>query len=116
MDEKVYSLARELKEEIDRDPRFIRLAEIEKKMSEDEEVMLLSYKKDVANAHYNDMLKIYNESDEEVIKARKELIARKDELDAHPVVKEYLAALNEVRKILFEMNEIIFGGFKEEKR
>ena len=37
MDEQIYILARELKEEIDRDPRFIRLSELEKKMSENEE-------------------------------------------------------------------------------
>lgn len=116
MDENIYNLARELKEEIDKDPRFIKLNELEKKMSEDEEVMLLSYKKDVSNIRYNDMLKIYQEDDEEVLKARKELIERKDELDAHPLVKEYLSALNEVRRVLFEMNSIIFGGFKEEKR
>ena len=116
MDEQIYILARELKEEIDRDPRFIRLSELEKKMSENEEVMLLSYKKDVANAHYNDVLKIYKEDDEECLKARKELIQRKDELDAHPLVKDYLSALNEVRQILFEMNNIIFGDFKEDKR
>ena len=99
MDEKIYNLVRKLKEEIDRDPRFIRLNELEKKMSEDEEVMLLSYK-----------------DDKEVIEARNELIKRKDELDSHPIVKEYLSALNEVRKIIFEMNNIIFGSFKEEKR
>ena len=116
MDEKIYNLVRKLKEEIDRDPRFIRLNELEKKMSEDEEVMLLSYKKDMANTKYVDMLKIYKEDDKEVIEARNELIKRKDELDSHPIVKEYLSALNEVRKIIFEMNNIIFGSFKEEKR
>ena len=116
MNEKVYNLARNLKEEMDKDPRFIRLKELDKKMSEDEEVMLLSYKKDLANNRYNDLLKIYNENDEVVLEARRELIQRKDELDSHPLVKEYLSALNEVRIVLFEMNRIIFDGFKEEQR
>lgn len=116
MDERIYNLTKELKIEMDKDPRFIKLNELEKKMSEDEEVMLLSYKKDLANSQYNDMLKIYDDKDENVIKARKELIARKDELDSHPLVKEYLSALNEVRIILYKMNEIIFGDFKEKRR
>lgn len=112
MDDKIYFLTKELKNALDNDERIVRLNELEKVMNDNEEVMALSYRKDVANDRYNDLLKIYKEDDEVVIKARQELIKKKEELESHPAVKEYLKAYSEVRMLLFELNNILFKDFK----
>ena len=115
MDDRIYLLTKKLKLEMDNDPRFVRLAELEKELDNNNEIILLSMKKDEANNHYNDLLKIYKDDDEVVIKARKELIKRKDELDSHPLVKEYLKVYSEIRLLLLEMNDIIFKDLKGER-
>ena len=112
MNEKVYNLTIELKKEMDNDPRFLLLDELEQKINISDEVALLAYKKDRASDKYNDLLKIYKEDDEIVIRARKNLIKAKDELDAHPLVKSYLKAYNEVRLLLYEVNNILFKDYK----
>ena len=115
MDDKIYFLTKELKTALDSDSRMQRLAKAEKEMSESEEVMALSYQKDVANDRYNDLLKIYKEDDDVVINARKVLIEKKTILESHPLVKEYLNAYKEVRMLLYDLNEILFSDFKGEK-
>ena len=115
MDEKILNLVVKLKIEMDNDPRFLRLKEIEKKMDNDESVMRLAYQKDIKNDQYNDMLKLYDENHPNSIKARKELAEAKEALDSHPVVKEYLEAYAEVRMLLYKVNEILFKDFKGER-
>ena len=113
MDDKIYFLTKDLKNEMDNDPRFIRLNELNKKMNDDEEVILLAMKKDELNDKYNDLLRFCKDDDEVVVKARKELLQAKIELESHPLVKEYLEAYNEVKTLLLEVNDILFGDFKE---
>lgn len=113
MEDKIYFLVKDLKEEMDKDPRFILLNELNEKMNNDESVIRLAMKKDTLNDRYNDLLKIYKDDDEVVIKARKELLSAKEELENHPIVKEYLKAYGEVRDLLLEVNNILFGEFKE---
>ena len=112
MDDKVYFLSKELKEEMDKDPRFIHLLELEKKINDDEEVISLSMKKETVNNKYIDLLKYYKEDDEVVVNARKELFSAKKELDSHPLVKEYLKAYSEVEQLLYELNNILFKDVK----
>ena len=57
MTEKIIELSYKLKEAINHDERIIHLNEVEKRMNECEEVMGLSYKKDMALDRYNEMLK-----------------------------------------------------------
>lgn len=108
MDEKIYFLANKLKEEMDSDERFKRLKEAEYVLNNDENVIRLAMKKDTINDRYNDLLKIYDESHEEVLKVRKELMDAKKELESHPLTKEYLKAYNEVYLLLYKINEILF--------
>lgn len=115
MDEKIYLLVEELKATLDGDERIIHLNKIEKEMNENEEVILLSYKKDLAASSYSDLLKIYNEENEQVIIARKKLLEAKNNLDNHPVVREYLKSFQEVRTLLYEVNNILFDDFKGAK-
>lgn len=109
MDDKIYFLIKTLKEEMDKDTRFLLLKEKENKMNNDEGVIRLAIKKDQANDRYNDLLKIYPEDEPIVLEARKALIEAKDELNSHELVKDYLLIYNEVHILLKEMNNILFG-------
>ena len=99
MDEKIYFLTNELKKEMENDPRFIRLDELEKKMNDDESVIRLVIKKDTLNDKYNDLSRFYKDDDPELIKARREFMDAKKELESH-------------RDLLMEVNDILFSDFK----
>ena len=111
MDKDIYTKAENLKELLEKDPRIIKLNELEKKMNENEEVMSLAYKKDMAAVHYSDTLNHFSEDSIEAQKALKELHEAKLNLDNHPVVKEYMKAYVEVRDLYNEINEILFANF-----
>ena len=108
MNEKIVLKAYELNKELTNDERYINVVRFEKEMEEDEEVIKLSYKKDVANANYNDTLRHFSEDSKEAKKAQKELYLAKKELEEHPKVKRYLKALQELRMLLDEVNNILF--------
>ena len=111
MDKDIYLKAESLKELLEKDPRIIKLNELEKKMNEDEEVMSLAYKKDMASVNYSDVLNHFSEDSEAAKKALKELHEAKLKLDNHPLVKEYLSAYVEVRELYEQINEILFANF-----
>ena len=111
MEENIYSKAEKLKESLTNDPRVIRLNELEKKMNNDEEVMALAYRKDVAATNYSDVLNHFSEESEEAKEALKKLHEAKLALDSHPLVREYLSAYKEVRELYEEINEILFANF-----
>ena len=111
MEKEIYQKAMSLKEMIDNDERIINLSRIEKEMENNEEVMALSYKKDLTSTKYSDILNYYSEDSEEAKKALKELHEAKLNLDNHPLVKEYLKAYKEVRELYQSINEILFSNF-----
>lgn len=111
MNKDIYTKAENLKELLEKDPRIVKLNELEKKMNEDEEVMSLAYKKDMASVNYSDVLNHFSEDTPEAQKALKELHEAKLKLDSHPLVREYLEAYSEVRKLYGEINEILFANF-----
>ena len=106
----IYSLSYELKDLLTNDPRIIRLNELEKKMNENEEVMALSYQKDVAVSEYSDALNHFARDSEEVKKAQHNLHIKKEVLDNHPLVKDYLKAYSEVRDLYYQLNDILFSN------
>ena len=108
MDEKVLSLTYQLKKALENDPRVVLLNKLEMEINSNEEVMALSYKKDVALDHYNEMLKYFKDDSEEVINARKALAEAKKELESHPLVREYLSAYQQVRLLYEHINETLF--------
>ena len=110
MEEKLYSLAYELKDLISHDERIILLDSLEKELNKNEEVMALAYQKDVAATNYSDALNHFSESSEEVKKAQAILFEKKKALDNHPLVREYLAAYIKVRDLYFAMNDILFSN------
>ena len=106
----IYSLSYELKDLLTNDPRIIRLNELEKKMNENEEVMALSYQKDVAVSEYSDALNHFARDSEEVKKAQHNLHIKKEALDNHPLVREYLTAYSEVRDLYYQLNDILLSN------
>ncbi len=115
----IYLLAGELKDLLDNDERIIRLNKLEKQMNENEEVMALSYQKDLAVSAYSDALNHYANISPEIKKYQHELFVKKEALDNHPLVKEYLKAYSEVRDLYFQINEILFNDLslhQHEKR
>jgi cell fate (sporulation/competence/biofilm development) regulator YlbF (YheA/YmcA/DUF963 family) len=110
MKKEIYIDVYNLKEALAKDPRIIRLNELERKMNNDDSVMALAYQKDIASSRYGDMLTIYsNDEVDEVKKARDELIKAKSLLYMHPTVKEYLEAFQAVRTIYQDINKKIFA-------
>ncbi len=114
MNENIYSKAECLKELLKKDERVIRLNELEKKMDNDNEVISLAYKKDMAAVKYSDALNHFSEESDEVKSALKELHETKLNLDKHPLVQEYLKAYKEVRELYEEINKILFANFNSD--
>lgn len=115
----IYLLAGELKDLLDNDERIIRLNKLEKEMNANEEVMALSYQKDLAVSAYSDALNHYGNNSPEIKKYQHELFLKKEALDNHPLVKDYLKAYSEVRDLYFQINEILFNDLslhQKEKR
>ena len=109
MEKDIYLETEKLKKALDNDPRLVRLNELEKKMNNDEIVMSLAYKKDMAAVKYSDVLNHYSEESVEAKNALKELHQAKLELDNNPLVREYLEAYKEVRELYEQINEILFS-------
>ena len=109
MDEKILSLTYQLKTALDNDPRIVLLNKLENDMNNNEEVMALSYHKDMALDRYNEMVKYFKDDSEEVINARRLLADAKKELESHPLVREYLSAYQQVRMLYEHINETLFS-------
>ena len=115
----IYLLAGELKDLLDNDERIIRLNKLENELNNNEEVMALSYQKDLAVSSYSDALNHFANNSEEMKKYQHELFLEKEALDNHPLVKSYLKAYSEVRDLYFQINEILFNDLSlhlKEKR
>ena len=111
MEQDIYLQAEQLKESLSNDPRVIHLLELEKEMNENEEVMALAYKKDMAAVKYSDTLNHFSEDSEEAKKALQELHEAKLALDSHPLVRKYLESYKEVRELYDDINNILFSNF-----
>lgn len=105
----IYSIAGELKDLINADERILRLNELEKELNDNEEVMALAQQKDEAISRYSDALNHFAKDSEEIKKYQHDLFIKKEALDNHPLVKEYLSAYNKVRDLYFNLNEILFS-------
>ncbi|MFA6644921.1 MAG: YlbF family regulator [Bacilli bacterium] len=101
------------KEALADDERVLALLNAEAAMEANEEVMKLAYLKDLAESSYNDALRHYDSSSNEVKVAQKKLFAAKSDLEKHPLVRAYLLAYREVRILYEEINERLFAPFHE---
>ena len=105
--EKIYAL----KEALNNDPRVVDLLKKEKAMEESEEVMVLSYRYSRAQDDYSDALKHYKEDSDEIKIYQRKLFEAKQILDAHPLVREYLKAYQEVRLMYEKIESVIILPF-----
>ena len=110
MEKDIYTVSNELKDLLDSDIRIIKLNELEKKMNDNEEVMALSYQKDLAVSNYSDALNHFSKDSKEVKDAHHLLYLAKEKLDNHPLVREYLEAYKEVRDLYLNLNDILFSN------
>lgn len=111
MEEKLYILASELKELVNKDERITLLNISEKNMEESEEVQLLSYQKDVITSEYSSLLNIYSPSDDVIKNVISRLSEAKSKLQSHPLVKDYLDKYKTIKELYEEMNHILFSSF-----
>lgn len=118
MNNTLYEELYKLNEIMKNDPRFIRLKELDEELNKNEEVMKLSYQKEMAIVAYEDALNHYGKNSEELKKAQQNLAKCKLNLDNHPLVKEYYLALQKVREMDREVNQKLFEEFqvKEEQK
>lgn len=115
MDEKLFNSLRNLKLSIDNDPRVVLLNNLEEEMNKNEEVMLLSYKKDMLCLKFEDALKIYPSDSKKVREIQHLLYEAKLALDTHELVTKYNKAYCEVKKMYQEINDLIFKDFSKHK-
>ena len=122
MDEKLMVQAYKLKDALENDERVLALSKAEKIMENDEDVMQLSYRFSLANDNYNETLRHFPLDSDEARKAQKELYEAKKNLDAHPLVSDYLKKYQQVRLMYEQVDKLIFNKFnnkpdcKSEKR
>ena len=112
MNEQILNKCQLLKEAIEKDPRILLLNQLEKEIENNEEVMVLSYKKDVALANYEDTIKYFKDDQDKIQKAQKLLAESKYNLDIHPLVKQYNKAYLEVKLMYEEINNQLFYIFR----
>ena len=112
MNEQILNKCQLLKEAIEKDPQILLLNQLEKEIENNEEVMVLSYKKDVALANYEDTIKYFKDDRDKIQKAQKLLAESKYNLDIHPLVKQYNKAYLEVKLMYEEINNQLFYIFR----
>ena len=111
MNQKLTEKALELREKINTCPEVIELERLNKLLNENEEVMKLSYRKDVCATKYEDAVKYFGLQSDEAREAQKALYQAKLELDTNELVKAYNEQYKKVRKIYDKINEEIFNPF-----
>ena len=116
MNKALYDELYELRYIMKNDERFLSLKELDEKLNNNEEVMKLSYKKEMAIVEYEDALNHYGKDSEELQKAQQKLAKCKLELDNHPLVKEYYLALRKVREMDREINQKLFEDFQAKEK
>ena len=111
MNQNLLEKATSLKVEISALPEVKELECLNKLLNENEEVMKLAYRKDVAATKYEDAIRFFGENSNEALGARKVLYQAKLALDENELIKQYNEAYKKVRKIYDKINEEIFNPF-----
>ena len=114
MEKSIFDKSYQLKNELQNDHRIAELNRLEKAINENEEVMALAYKKDMAADNYSEMVRLFKQDSEEAKTAMKALSEAKEKLDSHPLVREYISAYQKVRDLYEEMNSILFSSLNAE--
>lgn len=112
MELELLDLVLNLKEEIKNSQEYKDLIISEEKMSKSEEVMVLSYRKDMSLMNYEDGLKHFSKNSQELLNLEKNLAESTYNLNNHPLVKDYKDKLEKLNLLYKEVEEIIFKGIK----
>lgn len=112
MELELLDLVLNLKEEIKNSQEYKDLIISEEKMSKSEEVMVLSYRKDMSLMNYEDGLKHFPKNSQELLNLEKNLAESTYNLNNHPLVKDYKDKLDKLNLLYKEVEEIIFKGIK----
>ena len=98
------------------DSRIIELAKEEEELGKDEAAFTLAKKKDEAFARYMTLRLENGEKDEQTEIAKRELSIAKKEMDLSPAARRYRKAYAEVSALYRQMDEILFGEFRQSVR
>lgn len=109
MDEELEILSHKLKDAINKDKRVIELNKAEEAMNNSIEVNKLAMIKEQKVEDYNFMCSHFKDDTNEVINARKELAKAKENLESHPLVREYLSKYKLVREMYDNINKELFA-------
>ncbi len=113
MNEKTICSIESLKKAIDEDPRILLLNELERKVSENEEVKKLSDSLKEKEKGYSFLLAHYGEKNEKTIAMQRSLYEAKLALDSYPLVKEYSTAYIAVRDLYMLIDDILFSPYRK---
>lgn len=116
MNSTLYEEVCKLRDQMKSDPRFLLLKEMDEKLNNNEEVMKLSYQKEMAIVAYEDALNHYGKNSPELQKAQQNLAKCKLNLDNHALVKEYYLALQKVREMDRKVNQKLFDDFQMKEK
>ena len=111
MNQNLLEKASQIKQEIESLPLVIELKRLDKLLNENEEVMKLCYRKDVAATKFEDAVRYFGKESDEANEAQKVLYQAMLELDKNELVKQYNEQYKKVRKIYDKINEEIFNPF-----
>ena len=111
MDQILLEKASKLKEELDSLPEVKELDRLNRLLNNNEDVMRLAYKKDMAATKYEDAVRYFGQNSDEAIEAQKCLHLAKLELDKNELVIAYNKQYKIVREIYDKINKEIFNPF-----
>lgn len=106
----------DLAEAMENDPRTRALFEAEKKLEASPKSAELATKARVTREEYLKRRLELGEEDEATKVALHQFYLAKKELDLDPLSREYSILFHEVNQIYRELDEILFGPFREKKR
>ena len=113
MDSRLIIELENLKDDIKNSEEYKEFLIKEKELENNEEVQLLSYKKEMAIVEYEDSLKHFAENSDEVKKAKNKLNQAITLLNSHKIVIEYNKALTKLNILLSEVEREIFGDLND---
>jgi len=96
-----------------KDPRVVRLDELESEINKDSEVLALSSEFKKTEEAFNYALEHYGENSEITKKKKINLLERKQKLNMHPLVADYNKAFIEVKDLFLNLEDILFSSIKD---
>ncbi|MBQ9266200.1 MAG: YlbF family regulator [Bacilli bacterium] len=113
MDSRLIIELENLKDDIKNSEEYKEFLIKEKELENNEEVQILSYKKEMAIVEYEDSLKHFAENSDEVKTAKNKLNQAISLLNSHKIVIEYNNALTKLNILLSEVEREIFGDLND---